>query len=109
MRSRKHNWLKFILLFFTVSVSMCAINGGSVIQSYDMFGQVVSSYAYEQQETDIISRNNHQNRFQNKSEVNQYNSWFVILCIIFIIISLNFVLTLSPYDTIVSLKVRMDN
>ena len=99
---------KLFIFLFSVSVSITVLPSG-LLNTYGLFGEITSSTATRDEDSKISEeRQVFENRKQVKG-VNVYNIWFEIwLCIIYMIFSA-YMLRLPRGDTIITLKVRMNN
>lgn len=99
---------KLFIFLFSVSVSITVLPNG-LINTYGLFGEITSSTATSDEDSKISEeRQVFENRKQVKG-VNVYNIWFEIwLCIIYMIFAA-YMLRLPRGDTIITLKVRMNN
>jgi hypothetical protein len=108
MKNKKQWLIRLLILLFTVSVSTTAIPCG-IINIIGLFGEVKSSTVTEDKETEKANvRWVFVKRQQTKGETIYniwYEVWVCIICMIFIF----YVFRLPREDTIVTLKVRMDN
>jgi hypothetical protein len=105
----KQQWLiRLLILLFTVSVSTTVIPCG-IINTIGLFGEVESSTVTEDKETEIANvRQIFVKRQQTKGE-NIYNIWYEIWVCMTCMILIFYMFRLPREDTIVTLKVRMDD
>lgn len=108
MNQKSKLFLRWFILLFTVSVSVTVIPC-SGIYALGLFGEVKSSTVAEN------------NNFAEKSEkkfytvphknkgINFINIWYELWCIIIYMVFIMYKDKLPRGDTIVTLKVRMDN
>jgi hypothetical protein len=108
MKNKKQWLIRLLILLFTVSVSITVIPCG-IINAIGLFGEVKSSTVTEYKEIEKVNvRQVFVKRQQTKGET-IYNIWYEVwICIIFMIFVF-YMLRLPREDTIVTLKVRMDN
>ena len=106
----KRHWLvRLFILLFSVSVSVSVLPS-NIINVHGLFGEVNTSVVTEdtEQATEEISVRRTQKAKQTKG-INIFNSWFElaerIVCICFGV----YCIRLPRGDTIITLKVRMDN
>jgi hypothetical protein len=105
----KRQWLtRLLILLFMVSVSTTAIPCG-IINTIGLFGEVKSSAVTEDKETEIANvRYAFVKRQQTKGE-NIYNIWYEVWICIICMILIFYMFQLPRGDTMVTLKVRMDD
>lgn len=99
---------KLFIFLFSVSVSITVLPSG-LLNTYGLFGEITSSTVTSDEDSKISEeRQVFENRKQVKG-VNVYNIWLEIwLCIICMIFAA-YILRLPIGDTIITLKVRMNN
>jgi hypothetical protein len=105
----KRQWLtRLLIILFMVSVSTTAIPCG-IINTIGLFGEVKSSAVTEDKETETANVRYAFVKRQHTKGENIYNIWYEVwICIICMI--LNFYMFQLPRgDTMVTLKVRMDD
>jgi hypothetical protein len=108
MKNKKQWLIRLLILLFTVSVSMTVISCG-IINTIGLFGEVKSSIVTEDKETEKANvRQVFVKRQQTKGK-NIYNIWYEVWVCIICMIFVFYMLRLPREDTIVTLKVRMDN
>ena len=109
MDRRRHWVIRLFLVLFTISVSVAVIPCG-IINVHGLFGEIVASTAAEdkEQETVNIKSINHE-KVQTVKGVNIFNIWFGFLAAVICISFCANLIKLPRGDTIVTLKVRMDN
>ena len=105
---RKHDWIMHLLiLFFSMSVSVAIVPSG-VVNVYGVLGEVYLSVTIEaEKETQFVKDEVSTDR--REKGINIYNVWFVLCVNVLYIVFVEYVLRLPRGDTIVTLKVRMDN
>lgn len=109
MDKKRHWAIRLFLVFFTISVSVAVIPSG-IINIHGLFGEIVTSIAAEdkEQETVHIKSIAHE-KVQTIKGVNISNIWFeVLMAVVCIRFCINLI-KLPRGDTIVTLKIRMDN
>ena len=108
MKNKKQWIIQLFILLFSVSVSIAVLPNG-FIHTYGLFGEITSSTVASDEDSKISEEwQVFENRKQVKG-VNVYNSWFEIWsCIIYLIFAA-YILKLPRGDTIITLKVRMNN
>lgn len=109
MDKKRHWAIRLFLVFFTISVSVAVIPCG-IINIHGLFGEIVTSIAAEdkEQETVHIKSIAHE-KVQTIKGVNIFNIWFEILMAVVCIRFCINLIKLPRGDTIVTLKIRMDN
>lgn len=106
----KKSWIiRLFLAFFTLSVSVTVIPCG-VINTYGLFGETTASFITEDKEQTIANETAKSlNRHQKVKGSNIFNIWFEILVLVICIRFITYLIKLPRGDTIITLKVRMDN
>ena len=109
MEKRK-NWLvRLLILLFTLSVSVTVVPCGS-INVYGLFGDIRTSVVTEDADRTIENiTSNRLHRFQKVKGTNIFNIWFELLPLVTFICLIEHTLKLPREDTIITLKVRLDN
>lgn len=108
MNSKSKFMLRLFIILFTASVS-AAVMPGEAINIYGLFGEVKSQATTREngKNTEEITSAFEKNGFTKG--INIYNVWLgIAVIIIFLIFSL-YVFRLPKRETIVTLKVRMNN
>ena len=107
MKNKRYWIIHMFIMLFTISISVTVIPCG-IVNVYGALGEVYSSVTIEvEKETQLA--NDEVSEARKTKGINIYNVWF-ILCIIVLYISfVEYVIRLPRGDTIVTLKVRMDN
>lgn len=108
MKKNKQWLLNLLILLFTVSVSVTVLPCG-VILAYGLFGEVTSSTVVEDRDVEISDESQVFVRRKQVKGINIYNIWFEILMGVVCMIFVEYGLRLPRGDTIVTLKIRMDN
>jgi hypothetical protein len=108
MKDKKQWFIRLLILLFAVSVSTTVIPCG-IINTYGLFGEFKSSAIMQDKETEKADiRQVYVRRQQIKGE-NIYNIWYEVWLCIICMIFIFYMIRLPRGDTIVTLKVRMDN
>jgi hypothetical protein len=108
MKDKKQWFIKLLILLFAVSVSTTVIPC-EIINTHGLFGEIKSSAITEDKETEKADvRQLYVRRQQIKGE-NIYNIWYEVWLCIICMIFIYYMFRLPRGDTIVTLKVRMDN
>ena len=107
---RKKYWmLRLFFALFTMSVSVAIFPCG-IINVHGIFGEVTTHVIVENKEQAIISdKDAGQKKVPTAKGINILNIWFELLIIVVCIIFCANLFELPRGDTIVTLKVRMDN
>ena len=105
---KENQWMRCLFfLLFSISVSVAIVPCG-VVNIYGALGEVYSSITIEaEKEIQLVKAE----AFKTRKEkgINVYNVWFVLCVIVLYIAFVDYSIRLPRGDTIVSLKVRMDN
>jgi len=109
MDKKKYWVIRLFFVLFTMSVSAAILPCG-IINAHGLFGEVITSTVAEDKEQENVNIKSVDNKKEQVARgINIFNIWFVILIAI-VCISFYANLTKLPrVDTIVTLKVRMDN
>lgn len=101
--------LRLFFLLFAMTVSVAVLPCG-IINVHGLFGEVITSTVIEDKEQKIsnIESDSHE-KVQNAKGVNIFCFWFEILIVVLCIRFWANLVKLPRGDTIVTLKVRMDN
>lgn len=107
---RKKYWIiRLFFVLFTVSVSVAVLPCG-IINVHGLFGEIVTSTVVEDKEQDVVNiKSIDHEKVQTAKGANILNVWFEILVAVVCISFCANLVKLPRGDTIVSLKVRMDN
>lgn len=109
MDKKRHWAIRLFLVFFTISVSVAVIPCG-MINVHGLFGEIVTSTAAEDKEQETVHiKSINYGKIQTIKGVNIFNSWFEVLMTVACIRFCINLIKLPRGDTIVTLKVRMDN
>lgn len=108
MNKKDRFFLRLFILFFTVSVSVTIIPYGSICV-LGLFGELKSSIVTE--DNNIVEEVEKQVDIQSHKckGINIINIWYKLWCSIICLIFVMYMGKLLRGDTIVTLKVRMDN
>jgi len=104
----KHDWMmRLFILLFSISVSVAIIPCG-VVNIYGTLGEVYSSVAIEtENEAQLVKEE--VSKARKDKGINVYNVWFLLGAMVLCISYVEYAMRLPGGDTIVTLKVRMDN
>lgn len=109
MDKKKYWVLRLFFLFFVISTSVAVLPCGSIIV-HGLFGEVITSIAADNKAQEIVNIKsiNHE-KIQPAKGINIFNVWFeILIAVVWIRFHAN--LTKLPRgNTIVTLKIRMDN
>lgn len=108
MEKKKRWLLRLFILLFSASVSI-AVLPSNIVNVYGLFGEITSSSVTEDKDSEIVDVRQIYKLSKLIKGINIYNIWFEvlesILCMIFIV----YMLRLPKGNTIISLKVRIDD
>jgi hypothetical protein len=107
---KRNRWVtRLFLIFFTISVSVAVLPCG-IINARGLFREEITSTVVEDKEQEIVNIKSidHKKAHTAKGE-NILNVWFEILIEVVCISFCANLVKLPRKDTIVTLKVRMDN
>ena len=107
MQEKKQWMIKLFIILFSVSVSVAVLPCG-IINTYGLFGEITSSTLTDDDNSSFQESHVLKNRKQIKG-INIYNIWFEVLICVICLIYTHYVFGLPEEDTIITLKVRMDN
>jgi hypothetical protein len=108
MKNKKQWIIRLLILLFTVSVSTTVIPCG-IINTIGLFGEVKSSIVMEDKETEKANVKQIFVKRQQTNGENIYNIWYEIWVCIICMILIFYMFRLPKGNTIVTLKVRMDD
>lgn len=109
MDKRKHWVIRLFLALFTVSVSVAIIPCG-IINAYGLFGEIKAVSVTEDKDQIVANVKAYCYKETQKIKgINIFNIWFELLVSIICICFTAYMIKLPREDTIVTLKVRMDN
>ena len=107
MKRENHWMIRLFVILFSISVSV-AIVPCSVVNVYGALGEVYSSVTIEaEKETQLVKEE--VSKARKEKGINVYNVWFILCVTVLYIPFVEYSIRLPREDTIVSLKVRMDN
>lgn len=107
MKRENHWMMRLFILLFSISVSVAIVPCG-VVNIYGALGEVYSSVTIEaEKETQLVKEV--VSKARKEKGVNIYNVWFLLGVIVLYIAFSEYIIRLPRGDTIVTLKVRMDN
>ncbi|MBD5545550.1 MAG: hypothetical protein HDR01_15240 [Lachnospiraceae bacterium] len=109
MGKKKHWIIRLFFVLFAMSVSVAVFPCG-IINVHGLFGEVITSTVAEDKEQEIVNIKfiDHE-RVKTAKGVTILNVWFeILIAVIWISFCAN-LFKLPRGDTIVTLKVRMDN
>lgn len=109
MDKKKYWILRLFFVLFTMSVSVAILPCG-IINVHGLFGEVTTYVVVEDKEQEIVSIKDVDNiKVQTVKGINILNNWFELLIIVVCISFCANLIKLPRGDTIVTLKVRMDD
>lgn len=107
MDKKKQLLTRLFILLFSISISVAVIPCG-LINIYGLFGEVKAQMITQDDENEIIERHI-ANKVEKLKGINIFNKWYelwiMVVCLVFIV----YCSRLPRRDTIVTLKVRMDD
>ena len=106
--NNKRAWIiRLLIILFTVSISFAIVPCG-VVNVYGALGEVYSSGTIEaEKETQLVKEE--VSNVRKEKGINIYNVWFALCVMVLCISYVDYAIRLPRGDTIVTLKVRMDN
>lgn len=107
MKRENHWMMRLFIMLFSISVSVAIIPCG-IINVYGALGEVYSSVTIEAEKETQYGKEE-VSKVKKEKGVNAYNVWFILCVTVLYIAFVEYVIRLPRGDTIVSLKVRMDN
>ena len=109
MDKKKYWIIRLFFVLFSMSVSIAILPCG-IINVYGLFGEVITSIVVEDKEQEISNLKAIDiEKVKKKKGLNIFNMWFELLITVVCISFCANLVKLSRGDTIVTLKVRMDN
>ena len=109
MDKKKYWIIGLFFVLFTMSVSVAILPCG-IINVHGLFGEVTTYVVVEDKEQEIVSIKDVDNiKVQTVKGINILNIWFELLIIVVCISFCANLIKLPRGDTIVTLKVRMDD
>ena len=107
MKRENHWMMRLFILLFSISVSVAIVPCG-VVNIYGALGEVYSSVTIEaEKETELVK--GEVSTARREKGINVYNVWLILCVIVLYIAFIEYAIRLPRGDTIVTLKVRMDN
>lgn len=109
MDKRKYWMLRLFFVLFTMSVSVTVLPCG-IINVHGLFGEVTTFSVVQDRDQEIVNTKSicHE-KVQSAKGINILNVWFEIMMAVACISFCANLIKLPRGDTIVTLKVRMDN
>lgn len=109
MNRKKKLLRRLFFALFTISVSLAVLPCG-IINVHGLFGEVTAFFAAEDEEQENAElRDVRQEKAQRTKGIRFFNRWFEILPTVICICFLANLCRLPRSETIVTLKVRMDD
>lgn len=108
MKDRHRLIARLFVLFFSVSVSVAVLPCG-IINTHGLFGEITSSVVTDGEEESAIQESRIYEKQKQISGINIYNKWLEIWICIVVMAFIQYIYSLPRGETIVTLKVRMDN
>lgn len=108
MSHRENFILRLFLVLFTVSVSVTVIPSG-IVTAYGLFGEAKTFVVTEEGEERAEEIGHVVKKERSAKQDNLFNIWFVLEVLILCLIYTAYGIRLPGRDTIVALKVRMDD
>ena len=107
MKRDNHWMMRLFILLFSISVSVAIVPCG-VVNIYGALGEVYSSVTIEAEKETQLVRDEVSNIRKEKG-IKLYNLWFALCVMVLCISYVEYAIRLPRGDTIVTLKVRIDN
>lgn len=109
MNKRKDWIIRLFLALFTLSVSVTVIPCG-IVNARGLFGEITSSIVQEDEARIVENTGSRQLQKATKARgSNIFNIWFELMIAVICISFVAYMIRLPRGDTIITLKVRMDN
>ena len=109
MDKKKYWIIRLFIVLFTMSVSVAILPCG-IINVHGLFGEVTTYVVVEDKEQEIVSiKDVDHKKVQTAKGINILNIWFELLITVVCISFCANLIKLPRGDTIVTLKVRMDD
>ena len=109
MDKKKYWIIRLFFVLFSMSASIAILSCG-IINVHGLFGEVITSVVVEDKEQEISNlKAIDVEKVQTAKGLNIFNRWFEILITVICISFCANLVKLPRGDTIVTLKVRMDN
>lgn len=109
MDKKKYWMIRLFFVLFVISVSVTILPCG-IINVHGLFGEIITSTVAEDKEQEIVNiKSIDHEKVKIAKGVNILNVWFeILIAVVWIRFCANLI-KLPRGDTIVTLKVRMDN
>ena len=107
MKDRRQWIIRLFIMLFTISVSVAIVPCG-VVNVYGALGEVYSSVTIEAEKEAQFYKED-VSKTRKVKGINVYNVWFILYVTVLYISYVEYSIRLPRGDTIVTLKVRMDN
>ena len=107
MKNRRQWIIHLLIMLFTISVSVAMVPCG-LVNIYGALGEVYSSVTIEA-EKDAQFYKEEASKASKVKGINVYNVWFILYVTVLYIAFAVYSIRLPRGNTIVTLKVRMDN
>ncbi len=109
MDKRKAWIVRFLAALFMISVSVTVLPCG-MINVHGLFGEITASTSVEDKDQAIANiKSEYHKKLQNVKGINIINIWFELMILMICISFLANLIKLPRGDTIVTLKVRIDD
>ena len=107
MKRENHWMMRLCIVLFSISVSVAIVPCG-IVNVYGALGEKYSSVAIEiEKETQQVKTE--VSKVKKEKGINIFNIWFTLYVTVLYISYVEYSIRLPRGDTIVTLKVRMDN
>ena len=107
-QNKRRLLLRLFIFLFSASLSV-AVLPGSIVNVYGLFGEMISYSVSEDKGSDAVEERQACRAVKQIRGINIYNVWFEVWICIICLIFISYMTGLPGDDTIVSLKVRMDD
>ena len=108
MKENKKWLIRLFIILFSASVSWAVLPCG-IINTHGLFGEITSSTIINDEDNSSFQESRvFENRKQIKG-INIYNIWFDVWICVICMIFIQYRFRLPRENTIITLKVRMDN
>lgn len=108
MKNNKQWLIRRLLFWFTVSISITVLPCG-VIHTYSLFGEITSSVVTNDNDSEISDESYKIESRKQVVGISFYNIWFEIWIFVICIIFVEHMRRLPRENTVVTLKIRMNN
>lgn len=96
-------------ILFALSVSVTVLPCG-IVNTHGLFGEITTSTVTEDKDqVTAKEKSQYYDKLQKSKGANVYNIWFALLSVIICICLISYMIKLPRGDTIVTLKVRLNN